>query len=531
MPIGGEEFCDDTIDHSHDLPTVILEKMRQFSDLPFLTDGLLGVTKTFKQTMEAALCIASKLRAMGVGEGTYVAFLADTTVEAFTMEIAVWLAGGCVSPINYGLSTEEIWRILDTFPTTIVYCESDKLPLLDGASEKLNRSLQLITDSKRENFITYDDLSSGDGSSFVPEPYDPYTHVAHLLFTSGTTGVPKGAMLSSSTCLINGARLFEDDSSTFMTSPLYWITNPAVFVYSLLRGTEMIFPRVKYIEGTKEQDLHHLLACIQKYKPGKWLTGPSVLLDLSNLTGLESYDLSSLTHISVGGAPVIVSQKKIICDTLFGGRNIIQDRYGCTEVGAFSLQLKNPLPDYNEKKSASVGPAAPGVTIKVMDVDSGEELGPNEVGEVFVKTNSIMIGYINRDMPQRYTKHDWYRVGDCCMYDEDGWIYFKSRVKEIIKYRGYQMAPVDIEKIAIQHPDVLEACVVGKPHPVDGEHPAAFIVKKGNSDLTEGDLVNFINDRVSDEKKLRGGVIFKNELPKSSVGKVLRHNLVKEFEV
>ncbi|CAB0015355.1 unnamed protein product, partial [Nesidiocoris tenuis] len=264
--------------------------------------------------------------------------MADTTIESFTFEIAVWLAGGSIAPINWNLS--------------IVVDNLDQFGLIVFQPAKWVTGPSMLMDLTR-----VPDLKNYDLSSFK--------HIS----VGGSAVLPSQKKLICE-LLFNGRNIVQDR-----------------FQQGLL--------------------------------PGKWLTGPSVLLDLSNLAGLESYDLSSLTHISVGGAPVIVSQKKIICDTLFGGRNIIQDRYGCTEVGAFSLQLKNPLPDYNEKKSASVGPAAPGVTIK--------------------------------------------------------------------------MAPVDIEKIAIQHPDVLEACVAGKPHPVDGEHPAAFIVKKGNSDLTEGDLVNFIN--------------------------------------
>ncbi|BES89169.1 AMP-Hypothetical protein enzyme [Nesidiocoris tenuis] len=529
MPIGGKEEIDERIAHCRDLPTLVLGNMRKFSNRQFLTDGLTGEKRTFKETMDDALSIAVKLREMGVGEGTIVAFLSDTTIEVFTFEIAVWLAGGCVCPINGSLTIDEICQILEISTASVVFCDGGTLPVFEKVQKRLNRKFKVITDAKQDTYITYHDLLSCDGSKFTPEPYDPDLHVAYVLFTSGTTGVPKGVMLSSFACLTNGCRAYQEDSSSLVTSPIYWLSSPACFVNALLQGTELIFLRVNM--STKLQGLHHLLSCIEKYKPGKWMSSPSVLLDLANLPEAKNFDLTSLTHLSVGGSAILASQKKFICDSLFFGKNIIQERYGCTEAGLFTRQWKHPPPDFGDKKSAGVGTISPGLEFKIMDIEAGIELGPNQVGELFVRSNAMMLGYINRDMPERYSKHDWYRVGDSCMYDEDGWIYFKARVKEIIKYRLLQMVPLDIEKVVIQHPDVLEVCVVGKPHPIDGEHPLAFVVRKANSNLTEEALAEFVNGQVSDEKRLRGGVIFKSELPKSGVGKILRRKLMDEVQL
>ncbi|BES89167.1 AMP-Hypothetical protein enzyme [Nesidiocoris tenuis] len=530
MPIKGKGTINEKILYSYDLPTVVFTNMKQFSNRPFLTDGLTGARRTFGETLKDALSIAVWLREMGIRENSYVVFMADTTIESFTFEIAVWLAGGSVAPINWNLSIEEVCTLVNISTASMIFCGGENLHVLEEVRKKLNRPFQVVTDAEHETYTTYSSLLSKDGSAFKPEPYDPDSHIVNLLFTSGTTGVPKGAMISSRACLTTCYLGFRDVSSTFLTSPLYWITNPSSFTNSLLLGTELIFPRTKYIPGTKQPDITHVLRTIQKYKPAKWVTGPSMLMDLTRVPDLKNYDLSSFKHISVGGSAVLPSQKKLICELLFNGRNIVQDRLGCTEGGVFCEQLTGTYPDYDDKKAASIGPLPPGVEVKIVDVETGKELGPNEVGELFVRTPAIMRGYINKDMPQRYTTDDWYRMGDFCMYDEDGWLYYKSRAKEMIKYRGNQMAPIDIEKVALLHPDVLEVCVIGKPHIVDGEHPVAFVVKKPNSTLTEDALAAFVNEQLSDEKHLRGGVIFKKELPKSSVGKPLRNQLLKEVQ-
>ncbi|BES88573.1 AMP dependent coa ligase [Nesidiocoris tenuis] len=530
MPIGGKLESDERIAHSQDLPTLVFENMKKFSDRNFLTDGLTGARLTFQEAFDEALSIAVRLRAIGVKEGSYVAFLTDSTLEACTFLIAVWFAGGCVSPINSNLSTDDIGQILDITTAEYVFCEGTKLPLFEEAKKLVKRPLQVITDVKHATYLSYQDLKSDDGSNFAPDAYDADSHVAFLLFTSGTTGVPKGVMLSSLGCLVNGIRIFDDFSSTLLTSPFYWISAAATFVNALLQGTELIIPRVKFIPGTKQPDLRHILRTIEVYKPKKWMSSPSTLLEMSSIPDVGKYDLSSLKHVSVGGSPILPVQKKYLCDTLFKGRNIIQERYGCSEAGFFTRQWKTPPPDFNDKKSASVGPPAPGLEVKIVDVETGRELGPNEVGEIFVRGSGNMIGYINKDLTERYTKQDWYRVGDQCLYDEDEWIYFKTRVKEMIKFRGHAMAPVDMENVVIQHPDVVEACVIGKPHPTDWEHPVAFVVKKVGSNLTEDALAAFVNGQVSDEKRLRGGVIFRDELPKSAIGKILRNKLQEEFQ-
>ncbi|KAF6209030.1 hypothetical protein GE061_014773 [Apolygus lucorum] len=531
MAIGTMQEDDERIDYSQDLPTLVLHNLRKFRDKTFLVDGLRDTKKTFKEVHDDAIVYSLALKKLGVGDGSYVALLSESQANAYTFKIAVWLAGGCVCPLNFHLMPGEISKTINISTADIIYCSTEQLPIYEEKiKQNLDKPLRVITDERHDQYSSLEvikkeqKLSQNELSSFSTISHDPREHITYLLFTSGTTGVPKGVKLSSIASLLNGCRVSSGKTSTLATSPLYWISNSSIFVNSILEGIEFIFPGVKYLPGTQKEDPYHLLECIQKYKPGKWMAGIATALDLCVLPNVKNYDLSSLTHISAGGSLILPSQKKFMCDTLFHGRNIIQERYGTTENGFLNRQWSFPPPDFDSPKSASFGPLSPGVIAKIVD-DSGNELGPNQVGEIVVKSNCIMNGYINKEFTEKYTPDDWYPLGDLGYYDEDGWFYFKARAKELIKYRGIQLMPADVEKVLLQHPDVVEVCVTGKPHPVVGEEPTAFVVKKENSSLTEDELVAFVAERVDDSKQLRGGVIFTESLPKSGAGKLLRKNV------
>uniref|UniRef100_A0A146LRY2 Luciferin 4-monooxygenase n=1 Tax=Lygus hesperus TaxID=30085 RepID=A0A146LRY2_LYGHE len=531
MAIGTLEEDDDRIAFSQDLPTLLLHNLRKFGDRTFLVDGIRDIKKTYKEVHDEAIVYALALKKLGVRDGSYVACLTESHTNTYIFKIAVWLAGGCICPLNINLTPGEISTILNISTSDTIYCSAEQLQRFEEKIRPIvSKPFKIITDNRHDQYPSLEvireelKLSQEELSTFSTTPYDPREHITYLLFTSGTTGVPKGVRLSSIASLLNGCRISIDKTPTFLTSPVYWISNSAAFLNAILEGTELISPGVKYLPGTEQEDLYHLLECIQKYKPGKWQPGISTIMDICLLPNVKKYDLSSLTHLAVGGSLILPSQKKFVCDTLFGGRNIIQERFGTTENGFLTRQWSFPPPDFNSPKYASFGPPSPGVIIKIVD-DSGNELGPHQVGEIVVKSNCTMKGYINEELPEEYTPDDWYPLGDLGYYDEDGWFYFKARIKELIKYRGSQLMPADVEKVLLQHPDVVEVCVTGKPHPIDGEHPTAFVVKRANSSVSESELIDFVAERVDNSKKLRGGVFFAESLPKSGAGKLLRRNV------
>uniref|UniRef100_T1HAY4 Uncharacterized protein n=1 Tax=Rhodnius prolixus TaxID=13249 RepID=T1HAY4_RHOPR len=210
-------------------------------------------------------------------------------------------------------------------------------------------------------------------------------------------------------------------------------------------------------------------------------------------------------------------------------RNVLRLIYGATECGIicqWSEQYDPEGPEY-----ASIGKIIKGSKIKVVDVETKKDLGPGQEGEIYVQSPCFMAGYMNEDLAEEELKeNDWWKMGDIGYYDDNGYLYFVSRMKDILKYRGVQLAPSELEEILLQHPAVAEACVVGKLHAIDGDQPAAFVVKKLNTSVSEKELEEFVAARVPNSKRIRAGVHFIDSIPKSAVGKYLSKSLLKLLE-
>lgn len=179
-------------------------------------------------------------------------------------------------------------------------------------------------------------------------------------------------------------------------------------------------------------------------------------------------------------------------------------------------------------KYASVGAPAAATRAKIVKIDdnTGFGLGPNESGELWVKGPQNMIGYLdNPDATNEMLIEGWIRTGDIAYYDEDGFFYITDRLKELIKVKGFQVAPAELEELLRSHPDVIDAAVVGIPHDRNGEAPKAFVVKRKESQIDEEDIKRFVADKVVEYKQLTGGVNFLDAIPKNTTGKILRREI------
>jgi len=181
----------------------------------------------------------------------------------------------------------------------------------------------------------------------------------------------------------------------------------------------------------------------------------------------------------------------------------------------------------DNNKHGSLGVLLPNLRCKVVDVETGENLGHGQDGEICVKGPTVMKGYLNNPeaTAQTIDSDGWLHTGDIGHYDEDEHFYIVDRVKELIKYNGYQVPPAELEALLISHPDIEDAAVIGIPNLEVGELPMAFVVRKANATLTEKDVEIFVDENVAPYKKLRGGVEFIDEIPKSLSGKILRREL------
>ncbi|XP_060592777.1 luciferin 4-monooxygenase-like [Ruditapes philippinarum] len=234
---------------------------------------------------------------------------------------------------------------------------------------------------------------------------------------------------------------------------------------------------------------------------------------------VADYDLSSIKVAVCGAAPLskeiedMVKEKlKIPC---------VHQGYGMTEIGVSHINGKT------EFKHKSVGKRHSLVQMKIVNVDTGKPCGVNEEGEIWIKGPHMCLGYLNNEEETKnfFTEDGWAKTGDIGREDEDGFLFVVDRLKELIKYKGYQVAPATLEDILLRHNSVADVGVVGLPDEEAGELPRAYVVKKAGKEVTEEELVDFVNGQVAPHMKLRGGVEFVTEIPRTLSGKILRKTL------
>ena len=365
-------------------------------------------------------------------------------------------------------------------------------------------------------------------AKYPPQPpkveINPREDLVALQYTGGTTGVPKGAMLTHYNLVSNAVACFEwlqgkeAEEVVLTVLPLFHIygmtTSMNCPVY--MAGTMVLVPRFDPLE---------VLKTIHKHKVTVFCGVPTMYAVLVARPDIAKYDISSIRFCVSGAAPLPPEVQKKFME-LSGG--VLVEGYGLTESSP--VTHANPL-DRTMKtvKIGSIGLPWPDTDAKIVDVKTGKKSMPvGEVGELAVKGPQVMKGYWK--MPKEtkeVLRRGWLYTGDIGKMDEDGYFYITDRKKDLLKYKGYSVYPREVEDVIYEHPGVKICAVVGKPDPVAGEIPKAFVILKEGATATEEEIINFVKERVAPYKMVRE-VEFRKELPMTLVGKVLRRTLREE---
>jgi acyl-CoA synthetase (AMP-forming)/AMP-acid ligase II len=346
---------------------------------------------------------------------------------------------------------------------------------------------------------------------------NPREDVAVLPYSSGTTGLPKGVMLTHYNIACNvkqslAARNLTSNMVSLCVLPFFHIYGMTVLLGAglALGATGIVMMRF---------DVEQMLHLVGKHRMTNLFLAPPAVLAMANVPDPSRFDTSSVLAIHSGAAPLVPEVAERV-KSIYGC--VVSQGYGMTETSPTTNA--NPL---DRIKVASCGPPVSDTFEKIVSLDTGQELPTGEVGELAVQGPQVMKGYWKapQETSDCLSQDGWLLTGDIGWLDEDNYLHLLERKKEMIKYKGYQVAPAELEAVLHEHPAVLDAAVIPKPHLEGGEIPKAFVVLREGSEASPEELMAFVAEKVAPYKKIRE-VEYVTEIPKSAAGKILRRELI-----
>ncbi|KAF2890250.1 hypothetical protein ILUMI_15923, partial [Ignelater luminosus] len=365
-----------------------------------------------------------------------------------------------------------------------------------------------------------------ENENFQPVEVENNKETALILFSSGTTGLPKGICLSHYCIMAQPYNIMDvgfNVDCVLSYASFYWISSHLTFSSSIFAGgSRLILPRYNPVQYWKLLD---------QFKVTLAFLAPSQAISLYNKGRPDGINTTHLSDFIIGGGPLAAEHILRIRD-IFPGTNVSLI-YGQTEIGGtgfcFGPNRKENIWALCEKPGAC-GRPVPDLICKIVDPETEETLGPNQRGELRVKTPFALNGYYNLDSSGIWDANGWLKTGDIVYYDEDEYFYVVDRIKEMLKFQSYHVAPTAIEGVLLGHPSIAGAVVIGIPHVEDGDHPAAAVVLKDPQDkITPEEIVKYIEGKVDDRQRLRGGVMIIPKIPTTATGKIRRIDAKKLF--
>lgn len=491
----------------------VLQKAAALGDKPALIDGPSGRTITYKQLAGGIHMVASNLVKRGLKKGEVVAIYCPNIPEYAIAFHGVVKAGGTNTGINPLYTIDELTHQIKDSGAKFLVTIPLFLPNALEAAKRANLQ-EVFVMGEGEGATPFAALLQGDGA--LPKiEYDVHNDIVAMPYSSGTTGLPKGVMLTHYN-LTSNVTQYSDLEGLNETSTMLAVL-PFYHIYALtgllngalaVGGTVVSVPRF---------DLEQVLGVIQQYKVTNFFVAPPIMLALAKHPVVDNYDLSSLKIITSGAAAMSVPIAELCAQRL---KCVVKQGYGMTEASPVTNMNTPSRP----LKLASVGPLVPNMEAKVVDMTTGQPLGPNQNGELCYRGPNIMKGYLNNPEANAKTLVDgWLHTGDIGYVDDDGYFYVVDRFKEFIKHKGYQVAPAELEGLLIGHPAIADAAVIPVHDEEAGENPKAFIVKRG--EISAEEVMEYVAGKVAPYKKVRE-VEFVQEIPKSPAGKILRRVLI-----
>ncbi|KAH3853329.1 hypothetical protein DPMN_095851 [Dreissena polymorpha] len=490
----------------------LFSRFNTFGNTIALVDHGTGRSYLYSQLEDLSRRVGSFLARKGLRKGDVVCYYGTNNPEFALLLLGCSSVGVTLTTTNPAYTPAELKQQM-----TIMGCRTIfTIPALTAKCREVGFD-DLIVMGGSEGGRPFSDALSDDGRAFPSDVrVDPKEDVAIVPFSSGTTGLPKGVMLTHYNIVSNLLQF----RGMFVTTPED--CNIAVLPFFHLYGMGPVLMGTLQDGGKMVTlpafDPEAYLNAIVQHKASIIHVVPPMVLFLTRHPLVAKFDLSRVRQVVTGAAPLGDALTKEFMEK----RKLqIKQGYGMTELSPVASIDVEPV------TIGTVGPLVPNCEAKILDLDTGASLGHNEVGEVCIRGPQVMKGY--HDNPkatsQMIDKEGWLHTGDVGFFSDKGRLVISDRLKELIKYKAFQVAPAELEDLLHKHPAVLDVAVVAAADERAGEVPQAFVVIRPNMAAKEEEIRKFVDDQVSDHKKLRGGVKFLKEIPKSPSGKILRRLL------
>jgi len=514
-------------------PVRILKRaVKLYSDKTAVVDG--DVRWTYADVEKRANQVVNAVQGLGITEGGRVAVLDYNTYRYMELYFGMAMSGRVLSPLNIRLSADEYIYILNNAEAEAIIFHADYKPLL----EKIRHEVRTV----RYYFIaegiadadwitgTYEDLINGASDAPVNVEPEDENDMLNLYYTSGTTGRPKGVMLTHRNIYANALTTIisfklEDATVWHHIAPLFHLAD-AFFIWSVtFQGGRHVMQR--------QFDPKAVLTTIQEEGVTAAMMVPTMINFLLNVPDADQYDLTTLQWIMVGGAPMSPANARRMMEK-FGCRYI--SGYGLTETTPLLTvgNLKDTLADQplDERMAylTRTGLDVVGVDLRVVDGRGNDVARDGEsIGEIIVRGDNVMKGYWKlQEETDKAIRNGYFHTGDLATVDAEGYVFIVDRAKDIIISGGENIASVEVENVLYMHPDVLECAVIAAPDEKWGEIPKALVAVKPNAQVSESDLIAFCRERLA-RFKVPKIIEFVDELPKTGSGKILKVELRKRF--
>uniref|UniRef100_A0A914Q9X2 Uncharacterized protein n=1 Tax=Panagrolaimus davidi TaxID=227884 RepID=A0A914Q9X2_9BILA len=504
------------------------------NDFAFLSAENEFESKTFKEIQAAIYSVAGYFQKSGCKKGEIVTITLPNTWYYIPCYMGAASAGMVTNETEYQLSNSQSKVVLTT---------ANNLNKIIQASKNLPHLKIILYIGKLPSNIAETSLQIVNFDEIISKQYPFNPELIHfnveedllaLPYSSGTTGMPKGVMITHYNFMVQISILamhhitkidtvFPPDENAVAGYKIHFLPSYHAYGFAglcinILRGSSTII--MKHFKP------HLFLSLVEKYKVAQLNLVPMLLNYLSESPDVEKYDLSSIRFISSGGAPLSTFQIERV-KKRFPSLKYVFQGYGMTELTTIShgAVFDEPMP--NE----AIGKCLPQIEDKIVNPETGKECNPGERGELWVKGPTVMKGYWMNEKAtaETITPDGYVKTGDIASKDSNGFLFIHDRIKELIKVKAFQVPPAELEHLLLSHSKVSDVAVVGIPNSEFGEVPRAFVVPKQSNTISEQELINFVKEKVSKYKQLRGGVEFVSQIPRTASGKILRRKIKEDY--